>query len=501
MKITIREGKAHEPKRLRVCAYCRVSTDEKEQENSLENQRDYYEKLIKSNPEYDFAGIYYDLGKSGYKENRPEFQRMLSDCRLGKIDFIITKSLSRFARNTNTVLKVSRELKSMGIGIFFELQNINTLSSEGEVALTVIAAFAQAESENASALAKLVYRRKYENGEVVQYLERSFGYSLSKVGGYEVATDEAKWVKKIYEMAAGGYTVAAIKRYLNDNNVKTAKGCEWSDSAVFSLLENEIYKGDYIMHKHYVNEERKLVKNKGEVDSWYIENDHKPIVSKKLWQKAQDAISKKREYLREGSYIAEFNEENYPYMKKIYCAECGYPLMRRVYSDGNRLNWGCSGTKRYGKEFCKGINVPDSVIRDWDFEGDIYIKEKSRDKGFVEFSFLKSSTWHRWNKKKRYEPKVPRIATKEDYPYMGKIYCGECGYHLTRHVSKSKVTWICSGNKHKGSTFCKGTRIDDAIVREHVDFDKDTYIKERRGKYGKKDYSYTSQKPKGINRD
>ena len=160
--------------------------------------------------------------------------------------------------------------------------------------------------------------------------------------------EEAVWVRKIYEMAADGYTPAAIKRYLNENGVKTVGGAEWIDSTVFRLIENEIYKGDYIMHKHFVNEERKLVRNRGEVDAWYIEDDHEAIVSPELWQRAQDALEAKRDYLAEGSVIEEFTEENYPYMNKIYCAKCGYPLYKRIYSKGNRLNWGCGGMKRYG---------------------------------------------------------------------------------------------------------------------------------------------------------
>ncbi len=151
--------------------------------------------------------------------------------------------------------------------------------------LTILAAFAQAESESGSTGAKMVYQRKYEAGIPVQYLERSFGYTKDERGVFVADEAEAVWVRKIYEMAADGYTPASIKRYLNENGVKTVGGVQWVDSTVFRLLENEIYKGDYIMHKHFVNEERKLVRNRGEVDAWYIEDDHEAIVSRNSGRK------------------------------------------------------------------------------------------------------------------------------------------------------------------------------------------------------------------------
>ena len=495
MQIEIIQEKPQE-KKLRVCAYCRVSTDAEEQENSLENQISHYENVIRSNPAYEFAGVYSDFAISGYKEKRPGLQKMLADARAGKIDLILTKSVSRFARNTAIVLKATRELRELNVGVFFELQNINTLSGEGELMLTILSAFAQAESESASAGAKMVYRRKYEQGIPVQYLERSFGYAKSASGEYVPDQEEAAWVLKIYEMAADGYTPAAIRRFLNGQGVRTVGGAAWSDSAVFRLLENEIYKGDYIMHKHFVNEDRKLVKNRGEVDAWYIRGDHMPIVTEKLWQKAQDELRRKREYLTEGSRIMERTEENYPYMKRLYCAECGYPLYHRIYSNGNRLNWGCSGTKRYGKGFCGGVNVPDCIVRGWDFEGNIYIREEHTDRGVKEFSYLKEASWRRRHKKKACTAVFPE-ATVENYPYMKKLHCAECGSHLTRHkdAARSKVLWICGGCKRKGKDFCRGIRVPDEVIRSWGEINEDIYIGRTGDGSGENGYSYSGKKP------
>ena len=184
MEIQVIRPKKKLFRKLRVCAYCRVSSDEVELENSLENQISHYEEYLKANPEYEMVGIFHDFGISGFKEQRPGFQEMLEAARRKEIDLIITKSVSRFCRNTDTLLKTVRELKELGIGVLFELQDINTLSESGEVMLTVLAAFAQAESDNYRALAQMVYRRKFEAGIPVQHLERCLGYEVNSEGEY-----------------------------------------------------------------------------------------------------------------------------------------------------------------------------------------------------------------------------------------------------------------------------------------------------------------------------
>lgn len=481
-------------KKLRVCAYCRVSTEAEEQENSLENQIEHYKRMIQNNPDYKFVNVYYDFGISGFKEKRPGFQQMLQDARDGKIDLIITKSVSRFARNTYTVLNAARELKQNGIGIFFELQNINTLTESGELMLTVLSAFAQAESENYSYLSKLGIQRKYEKGEPIRRLERSFGYTKDEYGEYILEPEEAKWVKKMYEMVADDIPVADVTRFLIENKVKTKKGADFCDSTVFRIIESEIYKGDFIMHKFYVNADRKIVRNRGEVDAWYIEDDHVPIVSHKLWQRAQEAIARKREYLAQSSMVRENTEENYPYKNHVFCEKCGYPLIRRVYSNGNRVNWGCGGQKRYNSDFCTGINVPDSVLREWgDFEGNIYIRECEDSKGRKIFRYSSEVAWQRRHRVKSHKANVPEL-NEENYPFYRHIFCKECGSRLVRYYSgNGKVFWICNGSKRKGVDYCKGIRISDEDMRA-LNIGKEDVLIERKGeKNGKKCYSYTSK--------
>ncbi len=490
MEIYVIKPTKEDGRKLRVCAYARVSTSEDEQENSLENQMEHYREFIQSNPMYEFVKVYYDFGISGFKEKRPGFQEMMQDAREGKIDLIIAKSISRFARNTVTVLSAARELKELGVGIFFELQNINTLTEAGELMLTVLSAFAQAESENYSIITKMGIQRKYEKGEPIRRLERSFGYSKNEDGEYNKKPEEAVWIKRMYVMIADGYSPADVKRFLNENGVKTVQGKAFTESTVIRIIENVIYKGDFIMHKYFVNADRKIVRNRGEVDSWYISDDHPAIVSKKLWQKAQDALAKRRAYLAEGSIVGENTEEVYPYKNKIYCAICGYPLYRRVHSYGNRVNWGCSGQKRFNTKFCSGINVPDSVIRSFGvFDENIYIREEVDALGKSEFKYQKESTWKRTHTKK--EARTMPALNEENYPYYKKIFCKKCGSRLTRVVNTSgDVRWACIGANKKGIAFCTGVRVPDEVIRTW-EFDTEILIEGKEGKDGKKSYSYS----------
>ena len=481
-------------RKLRVCAYARVSTDHTDQKSSIAQQTDFYKEMILSNEDYEFVGVYTDQGISGYKEKRPGFQKMIAEARAGNIDLIITKSISRFARNTMTVLKFARELKELGIGIFFEIQGINTLSEAGELMMTVAAAFAQKESEDMSASGKLAYRHRYEQGIPVQYLERSFGYCKGENGEYQVDENDAKWIRAMYEKAAQGWKISRIRDYLKENNIKSVQGSDFDYGMVLQHLENEIYKGDYIMQKHYVNSDRKLVRNKGEVDSWYIENDHVPIVSKELWAKAQEQIQRWKALWAEESVVGELNTDTYPYMDKIFCAKCGWPLKRRVYSNGNKVCWTCSGMHRGTKAFCEGVNVLDAIIRS---KGEItkntYISKEGDD-----FKFVAESTWERTNKRKdatkmrkKKKAYAPELNT-ENYPHYKKIYCGKCGRVLTRHIGLANVFWVCSGQKKYTKKFCEGVSVKDDEVRSWGEIEGEIYVERSTDSNGKKCHSYSS---------
>ena len=479
-------------KKLKVAAYARVSTDHDEQANSLESQMKYYEDYITNNPDYEYAGIYHDFGISGFKERRPGFQRMLEDARAGKIDLIITKSITRFARNTDTVLKATRELKEIGVGVFFELQNINTLSSEGELLMTVYAAFGQAESDSASDNAKLAYRRRMTEGRPIQRLEKCFGYRLAGNGEY-IPDQNAGWVVKIYELAAEGYTCGDIVKYLNGLGVKSAQGCKFTCSNVSRMIRSVIYKGDFIMQQTYVDENRKQQVNRGELPKVYIKGDHPRIVSDELWEAAQKKLEERSAYLAEGSVVTDPTEENYPYINRIFCAKCGHKLSRRIYSNGNRLSWICSGQKNHNSDFCEGVFIPDSIIRSWGaIDENIYIYKETDQMGKAEYGYIPEREWKKDHKKKR-APFLAPALTLENYPFLGKVYCKKCGSRLIRRVNASGgVRWVCYGRNKKGTDFCEGITIPDEILQRVGEPKHNIYI----GKEiidGEERYGYTSK--------
>lgn len=364
----IKPTKAVRQQKKKVCAYVRVSTDSLQQEDSLENQTTYFKGFITANPEWEFVGIYSDQGISGYKENRPGFQKMIEDARAGNIDLIVVKSVSRFARNTETVLKFSRELKSIGVGIFFQLQNINTLSGAGELMLTVLAAFAQAESEGASDNAKMTYKRKFESGIPAHGLECTFGYKASAQGDIVVDEEKAAVVRQIFDLAEQGIWPSKIKQYLNKNEVPGCAGGDWDDTAVFRVLHNVSYKGDAILQKTYTDSRRKRHKNEGQVDQWYIAENHQPIVPPDQWDKVQEILQKRSEHLQTPAPPKpdkpRSSRNTYPLSNLIYCPICGEKLIHK-WGKGKNEYWACKTNLKVGKDACKGIWLPAEVANSW----------------------------------------------------------------------------------------------------------------------------------------
>lgn len=364
----IKPTKAVQQQKKKVCAYVRVSTDSLQQEDSLENQTTYFKGFITANPEWEFVGIYSDQGISGYKENRPGFQKMIEDARAGNIDLIVVKSISRFARNTETVLKFTRELKSIGVGIFFELQNINTLSGAGELMLTILAAFAQAESEGASANAKMTYKRKFESGIPAHGLESTFGYKANAQGDIVVDEEKAAVVRQIFDLAEQGIWPSKIKQHLNKNGVPGCAGGAWDDTAVFRVLHNVSYKGDLILQKTYRDSRRRQRKNEGQVDQWYIAENHQPIVPPDQWDKVQEILQKRSEHLQTPAPPKpdkpRSSRNTYPLSNLIYCPICGEKLIHK-WGKGRNEYWACKTNLKVGKDACKGIWLPAEVANGW----------------------------------------------------------------------------------------------------------------------------------------
>lgn len=481
-----------ENEKIPVAVYCRVSTKAERQSDSLENQIAHYSEAVGNDPRYELVEIYYDFGISGYKEARPGFQQMMDDAEAGRFKQVITKAITRFARNTRTVLESTRRLKELGIGVYFELQGIDTMSQEGELLMTLYAAFGQAESEGARMHTLMALKRKYEEGRPPRQLQRSMGYSKGPDG--EFYPDEyAPLVLEMFEMAADGYTAAQIANYLNGKGITNHNGCAFHRASVTRLLRNPAYKGDFIAQRYFVDENRKLVKNNGEKPMLYIEDDHVPIVTAELWDKAQATLDAATHKVAPTiSQPTELTDENYPYRHQLFCADCGHRLSRSVRA--GRVLWECSGKARFSQDFCSGVSVTDDEVRLWlPLDGPQYVFatiEKGKTTGH---DHMPEAEWEKEHRKKNHITTAPEL-NEENYPYMNRIFCKYCGSRLRRIITNAgKVTWICDGLSRQGKKFCKGIRVPDEKLTALRGVDFDVYIGKERVN-GTESYGY-SRKP------
>lgn len=368
MRIRVVKPKKKKQAKLRVCAYARVSTDSEEQEDSLENQTAYYRQHIGSNPEWEFAGIYSDEGISGFVSRRPGFQQMLADAREGKFDLILVKSISRFARNTQTLLEATRELKALGIGVVFELQEINTLTSAGELMLTIKGAFFQAESESASQGAKLMYRHKHERLEYSPRCAATYGYRPDENGNIVIDEEKAAVVRRIFDMAERGVWNSKIRDHLNKENITAPNGGQWDDTGIARVLHNVMYKGDLILQKYTKDSNRVKKLNQGEEDQWYIRDNHPAIVSPEQWDRVQEKLAERRKHLDTPLHPAPTTRRSsrtqYPLSNMLYCPLCGEKLIHN-WSCGTREYWACKTNLKVSAAACKGVWLPATVANTW----------------------------------------------------------------------------------------------------------------------------------------
>lgn len=379
------EGSA-QSKKKRVCAYIRVSSDKEAQLDSLENQEAYFIRKYAQETGCEFVGIYSDVGISGTSENRPAFQEMLNACMCGEIDLIHTKSISRFARNTVTVLEVSRQLKSLGIGIYFEEQDINTMSAEGELMLTVLASFAQEESYNISENQKWAIQKKFARGDVMINTNRFLGYDKDKDGNLIINEKEAEIVRMIFRMYLGGDGTFRIAKKLNELGIPTVTGKQWHETTIRGMLKNEKYKGGCLLQKYYVPKVGgATVANDGKVKSYYITGNHEAIIPKEEW----DAVQRLRKERAEERNIDTKNTQKfknrYPLSGKLICPYCGKHL-RRLYAY-KKYVWACSTYIDKGKKVCRGIRIPECVTDEWTIDEPVVVREEVNADGEKYYSY------------------------------------------------------------------------------------------------------------------
>ena len=344
--------------RLKVGAYCRVSTDSDDQKNSYDSQVKYYTKKINDNIKWTFVDIYADEAISGTQDyKRSDFMRMIQDALDGKLDIILTKSISRFARNTLDTLKYVRMLKERNIAVIFEEENINTLEMAGELLLTILSSVAQQESETISSHVTLGLEMKMKRGEMVGY-NKAYGYNYDKENKIiTINSEEAPIVEYIYDRYCKGIGTKTIAKELSDMKILSPKGNEkWNENTVLGIIKNPIYKGDLLMGKTYTTDAitHKRVRNYGEKNQYYVKNHHPAIISEEIWNKAQE-ILKKRSSIKNGGRMKGNYSRKYAFSSRIFCGYCGTIFTRRCWASGTKNEkrvWQCMASVKNGMEAC-----------------------------------------------------------------------------------------------------------------------------------------------------
>ena len=357
----------------RVAAYCRVSTDSEEQLTSYTNQMKVYTEMIAANKEWEFAGLYADEGISGTRaDKRPQFQKMIEDCFKGKIDMIITKSVSRFARNTVDCLDYVRSLKEIGVGIYFEEQNIDTLKSDSELYLIIYAGFAQSESESISKNITWTQRKKFEDGKVTFMYSRTLGYKKGEDGNPEIVPEEAVIVQRVFDMYLSGKSTDEISEILQSENIVIPeKKLNFSKSMIIRMLKNEKYCGDAILQKTVtidpISKKRKV--NEGEAPMWLVENSHPAIITREVFNKVQEESARRKAKAPQSEKVAltaSGKYSKYALTEVMMCGECGSRFKRVTWNirGKRRIVWRCISRLDYGKKYCtESITVDEQALQ------------------------------------------------------------------------------------------------------------------------------------------
>ena len=343
------------PKLSNVAAYARVSSGKDEMLHSLSAQVTYYRDFIEGHPGWAFAGVYADEALTGTKENRADFQRLLADCRAGKVDLILTKSVSRFARNTVTLLETVRELKDLGIDVYFEEQNIHTMSADGELMLTILASYAQEESRSASENQKWRVKRNFEEG--IPWRGHMLGYRMGE-GKLEVVPEEAAIVRRMFMdyLAGAGFTLIANR--FNEEGVPNPSGAIWRASAIQKLLKNYNYTGNLLLQKTYSKDHitKKTMINRGQLPQYHVENAHEAIIDITIFEAVQREIA--RRSAKHNKVIQA--PQKHQYTGLIECAICGKRYRRKVTA--TQAVWICSTFNSRGKKYCASKQIPEATL-------------------------------------------------------------------------------------------------------------------------------------------
>ena len=359
--------KTEKPK-LRVAAYCRVSTDSDEQATSYEAQIEHYTEYISKNPDWVMAGIFADDGISGTNtKKRDEFNRMIEECMAGNIDMIITKSISRFARNTLDCLKYIRQLKDKNIPVYFEKEAINTMDSKGEVLLTIMASLAQQESQSLSQNVKLGIQYRYQQGKVQVNHNRFLGYTKDAEGNLVIDPEQAEIVRRIYREYLQGQSMDKIASGLEADGILTGAGnTKWHTSTINKILRNEKYMGDALLQKTYTTDflTKKRIKNNGTVPQYYVEDDHEAIIPKDIFLLVQEELVRRRVVHTSDNGKRHCYSCKHCFAQIVFCGECG-EFYRRVHWNNRgckSIVWRCCSRLENTGHVCRARTVNEKLL-------------------------------------------------------------------------------------------------------------------------------------------
>lgn len=459
------------PKRKKVAAYARVSRDTQRLMNSVSAQVSYYSTLIQNNPEWDYAGVYTDCGISGTSTaNRDEFVRMLDDCEAGKIDIILCKSISRFARNTVDLLEAVRHLKEMGIEVRFEKEHIHSLSEDGELMLSLLASFAQEESRSISENCKWGIRKRFQSGEIGVANKHLLGYRYDgEQEKYIIIPEEAEAVRWMFQMYIDGVSLRDIADSMNRAGIRSVLGNEFQEGSVRQMIFNEVYAGDIRRQKCYMADPitKAKVKNNGELPQYYMADCHEAIIDRETYAKVQ----------AEMEWRAAMQNPTYPFTRKIRCGSCGIFFTRRKCKGDAK--WFCRSKKEVGKT-CKSHNYAESELYKIfagmlgmnHFDNGVFetsVKEiTSLPDGSLEVKLFDGTVKVWQMPPKPVKPPKPPVKKRPTHIFDGKIFCGQCGRRYGRAISESKdrhLYWRCrSKTAHKAT--CDSVNYTDSELKE-----------------------------------
>ena len=457
---------AEKPKK-RVAAYARVSRQTERLMHSVSAHVSYYSSLIQNNAAWEYAGVYADSGISGLSiAGRDEFSRMLADCDAGKIDLILCKSISRFARNTVDLLNTVRHLKEIGVEVRFEKENISSLSKDGEFMMTILASFAEEESRNISENTKWGLRKRMESGEIGAANKHILGYQYDEEQEmYVIIPEEAEIVRWMFRMYLDGTSLRLIAENMNNAGIRSVLGNEFCEGTVRGLIFNEIYAGDLLRQKSFTENHitKHKVLNRGELPQYLMTDCHEAIIDREIYEKVQDEM-KRRESMLNPVYC---------FTGKIRCGICGQPYTRKKMMRGEKIyvHWICRSKKEKGMT-CTSVNFRETelinictdVIGE-DFES-LLREMKVTELGDIQFRLTGGEvrTWTHPPKPVR----IPKPKPKEKRPshiFDGKIFCGICGRRFGRMKAYNKqIIWKCRAKATSQAT-CNSVNYYDEEIR------------------------------------